>query len=282
MMTDLIIVNYASFEGTMNAIRSARHHLSAALGDVLVVENGTGEEDAFRKKRIEVLAFAENRGFAAGVNAGVGCLMERSRFRRPVMVLNPDAYLLDGAWVSFVTWVVGHVGVAAPRVLSPNGDVQASVYGAPTEHGPWMEALGVQRWARALGYGRKMPEDRTEVDAVQGSCFIVSPRAWKEVGPFDERFFLYHEEVDWCLRARDLGFVNIYDPMVSIMHEGGVDVPPGREERYFRGVADLVEKRRGLAAAARLRSRIRLAARVGSWLASDPDRREGLRAVAGA
>ncbi len=282
MQCDLVIINHGSCREALTAIRSARHHLGPALADICVVENGTGEADQFRThrdagRRINLIEYRENRGFASGVNAGVGWSLERSRHRRPVLVMNPDAYLVDGRWASFVTWVVGNVGIAAPRVLTPGGDVQASVYGEPAEHGPWMEALGIQRWVKSLGISRTMPDHRTDVVAVQGSCFMISPRAWKEVGPFDERFFLYHEEVDWCLRARARGFVNIYDPTVSIVHAGGVDVPPGREVLYYTGAVTLIRKHCGEAAAVRLAARLKVASRLGALLARDPARRAGLR-----
>jgi GT2 family glycosyltransferase len=280
MSCDLVIVNFGSADEALNAIRSVRHHLRPMLGRVIVVENGTGEADRFRSAGCEVIAFGENRGFAAAVNAGIEKSLRSRNPARQVMILNPDAYLVDGPWLRFISWILPPVAAGGPRVYSPDGAVQSSIYGEPDPRRALFEAVGVQRLARRLGIRREMPIDRAEVDAVQGSCIIFSTHAWKDVGPFDENFFVYHEETDWCLRARDRGYEIVYDPSVGIVHSGGIEVPPGRESIYYAGLARLVTKRRGEAEGGRFRSRLCAALHAGSFFAADPVRRAGLRAAA--
>ncbi len=280
MACDVVIVNHGSAEDTRNAVKSVRHQLRPLLGRVIVVENGTGEAERFDDLDVEVVDLAENVGFAAAVNEGLKRSIRHRRPPRHVMLLNPDAYLLDGPWIRFFTWLAPPVAAAGPRVLSLDGRVQSSIYAEPRPSRIALEALGVQRMMGRFGLARPMPTERREVETLQGSCLVVSLKAWKEVGPFDEAFFLYHEETEWCLRARDHGFINIYDPTVAVVHAGGTEVPAGREELYYRSALRLVARRRGDPAAARLKRWLVPAARCGAIVASDPARRRGLRQLA--
>jgi N-acetylglucosaminyl-diphospho-decaprenol L-rhamnosyltransferase len=280
MTCDLIVVNFGSADESLNAIRSVRHHLRPMLGRVIVVENGTGEGGRFQSAGCEVIDFGENRGFAAAVNAGFEKSLRARNPARQVMILNPDAYLIDGPWLRFVSWIVPPVAACGPCVYSPDGTIQASIYGEPDPVRALLEALGMQRLAKRCGVRRKMPFVRTEAASVQGSCIVFSTEAWKVVGPFDPMFFLYHEETDWCLRARDRGYEVMYDPSVGIVHAGGVEVPPGREATYYSGLARLVAKRRGALEGGAFRARLRAALHVGSFLTFDAMRRSGLRAAA--
>lgn len=283
MLVDLVLVNHRSAAEARDAIRAARHELHPILRRVIVVENGSGEAGSFEGTGAEVVVLAENVGFAAGVNIGMArSLRADSSGRRAgaSLLLNPDATLDPGPWLAAVGALAPDVAALGPSVRTPDGVLQASIYGEPRSSRMVLEPLGVQRLLRLAGFRRSMPAVRSEVEAAQGSCLLVNHRAWVEVGPFDEGFFLYHEEVDWCLRARDAGFHVLYEPSVSITHAGGVDVPPGRELVYYRGALRLVENRRGPVEAARFRTSLRRAALLGSFLPGDRARSRGLRRVA--
>lgn len=283
MLIDLVVVNYHSAAEARHAIRSARHELHPALNRIIVVENGSGEAALFEGSGAEVLVFEENRGFAAGVNAGLARSLDPPHGARKsgaTLILNPDAWLESGSWLAAIGALSPDVAAIGPAVVSPDGTMQSSVYSEPRPSRVLMESLGVQRFARLLGIRRIMPGTRTEVDAVQGSCILINHRAWRMIGAFDENYFLYHEELDWCLRARDAGFTVLYEPSVSAMHGGGVDVPAGRELVYYRGALRLIEKRRGSDEAARLRRHLRRSALLGAMLAGDRERSRGLRRLA--
>lgn len=254
---DLVIVNYASAASTFEAVESVKTNLGSNLGRIIIVENGTGEGQVFRDAGYETVEFNENRGFAAGVNAGVSHSV--SEF---FLILNPDAVLLEGPWQELLAHDPTMIGAVGPRVISKDGGIQPSIYGEPKPNGVLLELLGAQRSVRKAGFRRSMPAFRCEAIGLQGSCLLITREAWNAVGPFDEDFFLYHEEIDWCLRARDKGYRNIYDPSVSIVHAGGLDVPPGRETVYYRGAVRLVQKRYGAEAGDDLRRRLRVIARL--------------------
>lgn len=273
------LVNHASFHDALNCINSVHHCLRAVRKNVLVVENGTGEADRFRERGIAVIEFGTNRGFAAGVNAIAEHFFVGRKCADAVMFLNPDAWLLEGHWAN---WLAGlHPGVAAkgPRVLSADRRVQASAYRDVDPRRVALEAMGAHALAEILGIRREMPAIETPVAAVQGSAMLLTRRAWTEVGAFDENFFLYHEEVDWCLRARDRGLEVIYDPSVSVIHEKGTGIPSGREDHYFRGAVRLVAKRYGDRAAAQLRPRLRSVLRWKGRLTRSAESRTALERI---
>lgn len=280
MRIGLVVVNHASASDALVAINSARHALEGILSRVIVVENGTGEAAQFRERGLDVIDLGENRGFAAGVNAGVEWLWHGLPAIESALILNPDAYLLDGPWLAWTANPGGRIAAKGPCILTGAGDVQSSCYREPDPDRMVLEAMGVHRLAGRFGWRRRMPPRRAEAASVQGSCMMLTRAAWKEVGAFDEGFFLYHEETDWCLRARDRGFEVIYDPSVSVIHEKGECVPAGREMVYYRSTVRLIEKRQGRNAAERLRARLRRAARLAAFFTSDDARRRGLGEVA--
>lgn len=259
MKCDLVVVNHGTYAAALTAIKSVQRSIGKNLGEIIVIENGTGEGAHFKSCRL--IEFPENRGYAAGVNAGVGLSAKLGKAEL-ICVINPDLVFVDGPWSALLESHHARIAAIGPRILARDGSIQASIYGEPRPMGPVIELLGINRIAGRAGIRRKMPETRVEVPSLQGSCLFISHGAWEKVGPFDDEFFLYHEETDWCLRARDMGLVNIYDPSVSIIHDGGLDVPLGRESVYFRGAVKLAEKRHGAVPAEKLKRRLRLVARI--------------------
>ena len=114
-----------------------------------------------------------------------------------------------------------------PRLLNPDGTLQRSVRGFPTAWRLATEYLYLRKLAprsRALnafyGAGFDHASER-EVEWVMGSCMLVRRAAFDEVGPFDERYFLFSEEVDWMRRATDRGWSVVFTPEARCVHVGG-------------------------------------------------------------
>ena len=117
--------------------------------------------------------------------------------------------------------------LVAPRLLNTDGSLQRSVRGFPTAWRLATEYLYLRKLAprsRALnafyGAGFDHASER-EVDWVMGACMLVRRAALDEVGPFDERYFLFSEEVDWMRRAADRGRSVVFTPDARCVHVGG-------------------------------------------------------------
>ncbi|GIH76204.1 glycosyl transferase family 2 [Planobispora longispora] len=184
----------------------------------------TGAEDALLPVR--VVQTGRNAGYAAAINAGTRTLDLDGL--DAVLVLNPDCRLRPGmlAPLSDALREPGR-GIAAPRIVDPGGHVHPSLRRTPTVRGAIAEALIGGRLAGRVGtlgevitdplrYERPGPADWST-----GAAMLISARALREIGPWDESFLLYSEETEFALRAADRGWALWYEPSAVVEHIGG-------------------------------------------------------------
>ena len=195
--------------------------------ETVVVDNGStdGTPDVVRERFPDAkLVEAENRGLAAGWNRGIP---ETSAGH--VLVLNADAWLVEDALARLVDAAGRHprAAVIGPQLLNLDGTLQRSVRGFPTLWRLATEYLYLRKLAprsRALnafyGAGFDHASERA-VEWVMGACMLVRRAAFDDVGPFDERYFLFSEEVDWMKRATDRGWSVLFTPDARCVHVGG-------------------------------------------------------------
>lgn len=213
---------------TYDALPWLERCLASVAGvPTVVVDNGSSDGTvAFTRERFPEVTLVEsaNLGLAAGWNRGL-----REVDAEHVLVLNADAWLEDGALDGLVGALERHprAALAAPRLLNPDGTLQRSVRGFPT---PWRLATEYL-YLRKLGprtrlfnafYGAGFDHaSEREVEWAMGACLLLRRAALDDVGPFDERFFLFSEEVDWCRRAADRGWSVVFTPGARCTHVGG-------------------------------------------------------------
>ena len=209
---------------------------SVAEVDTVVVDNGSGDGtvDVVRERFPAVRVIeSENRGLSAGWNTGI-----RATASEHVLLLNADAWLLDGALSALVAAADRHPRAAAigPRLENTDGTLQRSVRGYPTAWRLATEYLYLRKLAprsRPLNafYGAGFDHARErEVEWLMGACLLVRRAVFDEVGPFDERYFLFSEEVDWMRRAADRGWSVVFTPDARCVHVGGA----AHGGRHFR------------------------------------------------
>ena len=200
---------------------------SVAGTETVVVDNGStdGTPDAVRERFPAVRVIeSSNDGLAAGWNRGIA-----ETDAEHVLILNADAWLVEDALARLLAIADARprAAVVGPRLLDPAGTLQRSVRGYPTLWRLATEYLYLRKLAprsRALNafYGAGFDhESEREVEWVMGACFLLRRRAYDEVGPFDERFFLFSEEVDWMRRAADAGWSVVFTPDARCVHVGG-------------------------------------------------------------
>jgi N-acetylglucosaminyl-diphospho-decaprenol L-rhamnosyltransferase len=119
------------------------------------------------------------------------------------------------------------VAVVGPRLLYPDGRTQPSRRRFPTAATLFAESTQLQRfWPRNEMLRHFYVEDRSDdeeqdVDWLAGACLCVRGQAAREVGLFDERFFMYSEELDWCRRFKAAGWRVVYLPTAQVSHVEG-------------------------------------------------------------
>ena len=213
---------------TFNALPWIERCLESVAGtETVVVDNGStdGTADVVRERFPSVaVVVTENRGLCAGWNRGIV-----STSAEHVLVLNADAWLVDDALPALLDAAERHprAAVVGPRMLNPDGSLQRSVRGWPTSWRLATEYFYLRKLAprsRALnafyGAGFDHATER-EVEWVMGACMLLRRAAFDAVGPFDERYFLFSEEVDWMRRAADRGWSVVFTPHARCVHVGG-------------------------------------------------------------
>lgn len=198
------------------------------FANVVVSDNGStdGSRDFIRERygdRVTILENGANLGFAAGCNRAF------EQTSSPVVfLLNPDAELKDNSLANMVAFLDAHprCGIAGSRIYNYDGTVQQSCgefdtwAGAFLRSSAWGELQPFRRFANGAGL-RDFHYDREQrVDLAIGAALAIRRKLFDEIGMFDERFFLYHEEVDYAKRAADAGWETWFVPTSEAVHEG--------------------------------------------------------------
>ncbi len=216
----VVIVTYNSAHVVGDLLDSLPAALDGLTADVIVVDNGSTDGTA------ELLAAREgcrvvcsaNSGYAGGINRGVREAMSAEA----ILVLNPDVRLHEGSVPPLLAVLrEPNVGIAAPQVRSSQGALELSLRREPT----LLRALGLTRTKLALfsEYVTR-PSDyarQRDVDWALGAVLLMSRKCYDTLNGWDETYFLYSEETDLALRARDAGLLTRYEPRAVAVHIGG-------------------------------------------------------------
>lgn len=222
----LIVVDNASIDCSVAAVRRC-------APEALIVETG------------------RNGGYAAGINAGVAAAPPHTA----VLVLNPDVRLTPGC----VGALIGAQrrsgsGIAVPHLVDKRGLLIESMRREPTILRMLGDAfLGARRAGRHPVLGEIVTDPdlysmEQTIDWAEGSTLLISADCWDCSGPWDESYFLYSEETDFALRARDAGFTTLYVPSAHAIHlEGESAGSPALWSLLVRNRIRLYRRRHGLA-----------------------------------
>jgi len=198
--------------------------------EIVVVDNGstdgTLEALAENHPEVRVVPMARNAGFARANNRGIA-----ESAGRYVLILNPDTLVEVGAIDVMVDWADDHpwAGVVAPALVYPDGRDQLTARAFPTpaaavfgRRSPLTRWFPANRWSTRFLAGRDHSGDEPfAIDWVSGACMLVPRAVIADVGAFDEDFFLYWEDADWCRRMADAGYQVWCLPKARVVHDEG-------------------------------------------------------------
>jgi GT2 family glycosyltransferase len=234
MVVAVVVVLYNSARLLPGLVASLDRGLEGVAWNLVLVDNDSTDGSLAVARRIApdatVVATGRNGGYAAGINAGVAAAPDHEA----VLILNPDVRLEPGCGAELATALrEPGVGVVVPRIVDGNGKLIFSMRREPSLLSAAADALvGALRAGRIRGLGEVVSDPgeydrRQDTDWSQGSVMLVSADCLRATDGWDESFFLYSEETDFALRARDLGFRSVYLPSARAVHfEGGSDVNP--------------------------------------------------------
>ncbi len=221
--------------------------------EIIVVDNASSDGSAAMVADefpgIKLIVNSENLGFTRGNNQGLAVVHGRY-----ILFLNPDTVILGEALTTMVAYMDEHpqAGALGPRLFYADGTPQSSRRRFPTlatalfESTPlaWHWPASLNRWARRYRMEdepavevRETPktiDEGEEVDWLVGAALLVRREALEQIGGFDEGYFMYSEELDWCRRARDAGWRVIYLPAAEVMHYEGKSSEQVAASRHIR------------------------------------------------
>jgi GT2 family glycosyltransferase len=260
----VIVVNYNVREFLEQALDSVERASAGLSVETFVVDNNSVDGSVAmvhaRFPEVRVIANEENVGFGRANNQAI-----REARGRYLLILNPDTLLQEDTLRTFVDFMDAHpeAGAAGCRILNPDGTFAPESRRAfPTPSVALYRMTGLSRlFPRSETFGRYnltyLPIDEVcEVDALSGSCMLVRRASLYEDGPepasdgraapeaaaaspepgaglFDEEFFMYGEDLDWCYRIQQAGWKIYYTPATQIIHYKGECTRKG-ELRYVR------------------------------------------------
>lgn len=206
MDISFIIVNYGSAKFLKPCLTSLTKNAPSAPWEAIIVNNDSEPlEDFFYLGNIRVIENGNNDGFAKACNLGSNIAKGRILF-----FLNPDTEVRTSNIDLLVEKLNDpSVGIAAPKLLLPSGDIQ-----------PWSNGKRITPFSIILGNLFKI-DDLHEIDWASGAALAITKDLFMKIGGFDEVFFMYFEDVDLCKRVSRSGKRIVLVPEVEVVHIGG-------------------------------------------------------------
>ncbi|NLH48292.1 MAG: glycosyltransferase family 2 protein [Myxococcales bacterium] len=247
----LAIIHYNTPELLAACLQSVERHARPLFRRVLLIDSASDRGDLgpvrARFPWVETIALPDNRGFGRAANYALRRLAEDD-----VLLLNADTELRPDAVEILADHLRAHpeVGIAGPRQIDGAGAWRPSCGGRPNL---------AEEWARRRQH--RSPARETAlvpgpVCWVSGSALWIRRATLRAAGLFDERFFLYFEDIDLCLRAGRAGFAVHYLPAATVIHHGGASAattPARAEFEYRRSQLRFWQKHGGCATRAAVR-----------------------------
>lgn len=245
------IVTYNNADTIQRCIESVRSQRGDLQIRISIVDNDSKDDTValVRTKYpdVEVILPGSNVGFGAGHN-----LVLRGCDEPYALLINPDAWLLGGSLERLVDVLETHdrIALAGPRMEYEDGSPQLSFGRFPGLVADLRQrylTLGARSGSMAaVGKLKRLPESPIHPDWISGSCALSRVAALDAVGYFDERFFLYLEDVDLCRRLREKGWRVRVEPGASCRHaEGHSSASPESTRRHFHRSRLLYENKFG-------------------------------------
>ncbi|UCH50296.1 MAG: glycosyltransferase family 2 protein [Betaproteobacteria bacterium] len=235
----MVIVNWNSGRQLSECLQSVSDFDSEIVGKIFVVDNASSDgsqECAQATPGVCLIQAQENLGFAKACN-----LAARQGHSAYCLFLNPDARLYEGSIGAVLQFMespeAAEIGICGIRLVDSEGRTHRHCARFPS----WRTYFG-----KVSGLSRLFPqrfpphfmiefdhETSREVDQVSGACFFVRRKVSDDIGWFDERFFVYMEELDFCFRAKRAGWRTWYTVDATAYHRGGGTSEQVKAQRLF-------------------------------------------------
>lgn len=222
-----LIINFNGGDSLLRCVASLRRSDFGAR-PLLVVDNASRDGSPLKLRArfpdVETIVQPENVGFAAGVNAGLKRLLARDV--ATILLINPDTEVAPDFFLPLARAVAEGAAIAGPKLLAPAPPSASGAPGSPPPRRIWA-AGGAVTFGRNVAtlFGHRALDvgqfDRPrDVSFLPGTVWLLARSLLDAIGPLDEGFFCYVEDVDYCVRATESGARLRYEPRSLVVHEG--------------------------------------------------------------
>lgn len=223
----IIVINYKTFQDTNRCIDSIIQFTKGLSFEIILVENGTAEFNDSNVlkwgKHVRLIVSQDNLGFAGGNNLGIEYAEGRY-----ILLLNSDTYLTEDS----ITLAVRHfenqpnAGVVSARLIYPNGRVQSVAQRFPSAKYQLVELLRIQKFMNKQKAAQYLlgaffdHNTNVEADWVWGAFFLTTKEIIAQLpgGKLDDSYFMYWEDVQWCMDIKRLGYSIYFFSDTSVVH----------------------------------------------------------------
>ncbi len=239
VLLSIIIVSY----NTKNMLRICldsifQYPLTLGRFEIIIVDNaspdGSGDMISKRYPQITLIQNHRNHGFAYAANQGI-----RHGKGDFFLLVNPDTRLLPDALNIMMRFLEDNqdIGASGGLMINDNGGEQPSCLVYPTYSNVLFSRSSIFNKIPFLGKVardlRALPERVTDVDALAGGYMFLKREALNQIGLFDERFFLYVEDIDICKRMKDVGWRVVFNPESKIIHHWGASASKIKRKTFW-------------------------------------------------
>jgi GT2 family glycosyltransferase len=237
----IIIVNWNTQTYLRTCLESIQATARGLQVQIIVVDNASSDDSVKMVKRdfprVLLLPQQDNLGFAAGNNEGI-----RFATGRHLFFINSDVKVLDGCIEQLYALLESRpqTGLAGPRILDRNGSTQRSCMSRPTLWNTFCRTVYLDKllphWSlfSSLLLGHWNHDTQRQVEVINGCFWAARREAIDVVGPLDERFFMYGEDVDWCTRFAQAGWEILFHPQAQAIHYGGASSAKAPQRFYVQ------------------------------------------------
>ncbi|KKS04136.1 MAG: putative glycosyltransferase [Candidatus Curtissbacteria bacterium GW2011_GWA2_41_24] len=216
-----VILNYKGLEDTLECLDSLRRCSQDNLKtEFIVVDNNSDDgsvEALLKLEDVNLIENQKNLGFAGGINVGIeAALKKETDF---ILILNNDT-IVDRFLIKNLLNSSQYGGIISPKIYFAPGFEFHKLRYTKSESGKviwyaggridWQNIIGKHIGVDDVDHGQF--SKRLEIDLATGACMLIKRQVFEKIGFFDKKYFLYLEDMDFCVRAKRAGFKIIFEP----------------------------------------------------------------------
>jgi len=213
----IIIPTWNTAKITLNCVQTIKKYLSGLKPQIIVVDNASADDtlNLLKTQKITLIKNPQNFGFSKACNIGA-----KKAVGDYLLFLNSDMELIDNSLENMFDYLSNNsqIGLIGPQFLNPDHSIQASVFPPQTP----LNAIK-EFWFNQKNYSKYTPNSQTPISvwALSGGAVLIRKKLFKKIGAWNEKYFMYFEDLDLCRQVHRLNKQVFYYPQAKLIHRHG-------------------------------------------------------------